>query len=93
VEAFTPTPGSLFHEGGSWPDLVREQADGVDRIVARGENPGPLAGVPVTVKINTDQAGFATANGTWLQKDLVAQASSPAVDNPDRRRLQPRARA
>ena len=36
------------------PNLVREQADRIDRMVARGEDPGPLAGVPVTVKINTD---------------------------------------
>ena len=63
------------------PDQVREQADRVDRMVARGEDPGPLAGVPVTVKINIDQAGFATTNGLRLQKDLVAQANSPAVDN------------
>jgi amidase len=63
------------------PDLVQEQADRVDRMIARGENPGPLAGVPVTVKINTDQAGFATTNGTRLQKDLIAQTNSPAVDN------------
>jgi len=63
------------------PHLVREQADSVDRMVARGEDPGPLAGVPVTVKINTDQAGFATTNGLRLQKDLVAHANSPAVDN------------
>ena len=63
------------------PDLVREQADKIDRMIARGEDPGPLAGVPVTVKINTDQAGFATTNGTRLQKDLIAQTNSPAVDN------------
>jgi amidase len=63
------------------PELVREQADEVDRKLARGEDPGPLAGVTVTVKINTDQAGFATSNGTRLQRDLVAQVSSPAVEN------------
>jgi amidase len=63
------------------PDLVRKQADAVDRKIARGEDPGPLAGVPVTVKINVDQAGFATTNGTKLQKDLVAQTNSPVVDN------------
>jgi amidase len=63
------------------PEEVREQADSVDQMVARGDDPGPLAGVPVTVKINTDQAGFATANGTRLQKDLMAHANSPAVDN------------
>ena len=37
------------------PDLVREQADRVDSLLARGKDPGPLAGVPVTVKINIDQ--------------------------------------
>jgi amidase len=63
------------------PELVREQADKVDQMIARGEDPGPLAGVPVTVKINTDLAGFATTNGTRLQKDLIAQTNSPAVDN------------
>jgi amidase len=63
------------------PELVLRQADRLDQAVAHGEDPGPLAGVPVTVKINTDQAGFATTNGTWLQKDLVAQSNSPAVDN------------
>jgi amidase len=35
----------------------------------------------VTVKVNTDQTGFATTNGTRLQKDLVAKTNSPAVDN------------
>ena len=63
------------------PELVREQADAVDRKIARGDDPGPLAGVPVTVKINVDQAGFATTNGLRLQKDLIATANSPVVDN------------
>src|SRR6202453_3236795 len=63
------------------PDLVLQQADRIDKLVARGEDPGPLAGVPVTVKINTDQAGFATTNGTRQQENLVAHANSPAVDN------------
>lgn len=63
------------------PELVRHQADHIDRKLARGEDPGPLAGVPVSIKINTDQAGFATTNGTRLQRDLVAQTNSPAVDN------------
>jgi len=38
------------------PDLVRQQADRVDSVLARGDDPGPLAGVTVTVKINIDQA-------------------------------------
>ncbi len=63
------------------PELVRDRADAIDRMIARGEDPGLLAGVPVTTKINVDQAGFATTNGIRLQKDLVAQTNSPVVDN------------
>lgn len=63
------------------PELVREQADRVDSMLAGGNDPGLLAGVPVTIKINTDQAGFATSNGSRLQENLVAKFNSPVVDN------------
>jgi len=63
------------------PEEVLAQADAVDGVIARGEDPGPLGGVPVTVKVNTDQAGFVTSNGLTLQRDLVATANSPVVDN------------
>ncbi|MGF6573823.1 amidase [Paraburkholderia fungorum] len=63
------------------PEWVLQQADDIDRAIARGEDPGPLAGVPVTTKINIDHAGFATTNGTRLQEDLIAEVSSPAVNN------------
>ena len=63
------------------PDLVLEQADRLDQRLARGEDPGPLAGVLVSVKINTDMAGFPTTNGTRLQKDWIAKVNSPAVEN------------
>ncbi|MGC3027204.1 amidase family protein [Burkholderia sp. DN3021] len=63
------------------PDDVRRQADEVDRAIARGDDPGPLAGVPVTVKINIDQADFATTNGTRLQENLIARTDSPVVGN------------
>ena len=63
------------------PEEVLADADAVDAKLARGEDPGRLAGVMVTVKVNTDQAGFATTNGVRGQRDRVAQASSPVVDN------------
>ena len=62
-------------------DEVLARARFIDAALARGENPGPLAGVPVTVKVNIDQVGFATTNGVTLQKDLVAESNSPVVDN------------
>ena len=63
------------------PECARRRRLAIDRRIARGQDPGPLAGVPVTVKINVDQGGFATTNGTRLQRDLVAEANSPVVDN------------
>ena len=63
------------------PEAVIAQAEAVDRAFSRGEDPGPLAGVPVTVKINIDQRGFATTNGVRKHADLVAQVNSPLVDN------------
>ena len=63
------------------PGEVLQRAGAIDAALARGEDPGPLAGVPVTVKVNIDQAGFATSNGLQLQKDLIATTSSPVVDN------------
>jgi len=63
------------------PDHVYAQADRLDAMLGRGEDPGPLAGVPVTVKINTDEAGFATTHGLRAQQNLLAQHNSPAVDN------------
>lgn len=63
------------------PEDTLAQADAVDAALAKGENPGALAGVPITIKVNIDQAGFATTNGVKLQRDLVAQTNSPVVDN------------
>ena len=54
------------------PEDVLAQAAAIDATIARGEDAGPLAGVPVTIKVNTDQQGYATTNGLRLQKDLVA---------------------
>jgi amidase len=63
------------------PEDVLAQAASVDAAIARGEDAGPLAGVPVTVKVNIDQAGFATTNGLKLQRDAIARSNSPVVDN------------
>src|SRR5436305_2439702 len=51
------------------PDEVLAQAASIDAAIARNEDVGALAGVPVTVKVNIDQQGFATTNGVKLQRD------------------------
>src|SRR6516165_10947513 len=63
------------------PDDVLKEASRVDAAIARGEDVGPLAGVPVTVKVNIDQEGFATTNGLKQQRDVIAKSNSPVVDN------------
>jgi amidase len=62
-------------------DQALDEARALDARIAQGEDPGPLAGVPVTVKINVDQAGFATTNGLRIQANLVAAEDSPPVAN------------
>jgi len=63
------------------PDAVLRQAEGIDAALARGEDPGILAGVPVTTKDMTDHAGYRVTNGLRLQKDNIVNTSSPVVDN------------
>ncbi len=62
-------------------DDVLKQAAEVDAAIARGDDVGVLAGVPVTVKINIDQEGFANSNGLKLQANTVAKSNSPVIDN------------
>ncbi|MHB8663125.1 MAG: amidase [Acidimicrobiales bacterium] len=49
-------------------DQARSAADLVDAAVARGEDPGPLAGVPMGVKDLEDCAGMPTSHGSLLYK-------------------------
>ncbi len=62
-------------------DEAIRTAAAIDAAYARGEDPGPLAGVPVTIKVNVDQAGYATTNGLRLQEGLVAREDNPLVAN------------
>lgn len=63
------------------PEEAIAQADRVDAALENGEDPGPLAGVPVTTKVNVDQQGLATTNGVRIQKDLIAEQDNPVVAN------------
>ena len=54
-------------------------AKAIDARIAAGEDAGPMAGVPVTIKVNVDQQGYATTNGLKLFENLVAKSDSPVV--------------
>lgn len=56
-------------------------AEAVDLALAEGRAVGPLAGVPVTIKVNVDQAGEVTSNGLRTQAGLIAAEDSPVVAN------------
>ncbi len=58
-----------------------QEADLVDDKRHKGDELGALAGVPITVKVNVDQKGYATTNGLQLQNDLVAKIDNPVVNN------------
>lgn len=55
------------------------QADAADRLAASEAALGPLHGVPVTIKINVDQAGHATTNGVIPLRDHIALEDAPVV--------------
>lgn len=57
------------------------EADAIDARLANGETLGPLAGVPVTIKVIADQKGHATTNGLKTQSSLIASTDSPVVAN------------
>jgi amidase len=62
------------------PEEVRAEADAADAKQRAGEALGALHGVPFTVKINLDVAGYATSEGTVALKDFVAKYDAPIVE-------------
>ncbi len=57
------------------------EADAADRARLAGAPLGALHGLPITTKINTDQAGLPTDNGVPKLKDLIAPEDSAQVGN------------
>lgn len=78
LQAVNPVLNAVVQE---FPEEALAAAQAVDDKIAKGEDPGPLCGVPVTTKVNVDQKGHATTNGLKMQKDLIATADSPVVSN------------
>ena len=55
-------------------------AAALDEVIAKGGNPGPLAGIPLAVKDNHDAVGFPTTHGAPVLADApAASADSPFV--------------
>ncbi|MEV7415002.1 amidase [Streptomyces sp. NPDC089919] len=58
---------------------AREAAGRIDRQIAAGADPGPLAGVPFTVKETAPVEGVPTTLGSPRFRHLVAPADAPPV--------------
>ena len=66
IHALNPTLGAFVALD---PEAALSQADEVDERLARGDDVGPLAGVPIGVKDTEDAIGFRTTSGSRLFAD------------------------
>lgn len=76
IEAINPRINAIVDR---MADEALQAADRADAAVKKGGEPGPLHGVPVTLKINVDIAGRPTSNGVVAFKDKVPSEESPCV--------------
>jgi amidase len=60
-------------------DRARSDARAVDRAIADGRDPGPLAGVPFTAKDTIATAGVRTTAGSRLLADHIPERDAPCV--------------
>jgi len=61
-------------------DRALDEADAVDRKIAEGRDPGPLAGIPLGVKDLQNAVGYVTTHGSALHADdPPAAADDPFV--------------
>ena len=60
-------------------DGARAQARAAESAVSGSEAPGPLHGVPLTVKSSLDVAGWPCPAGSLLRKNYVPRADAPLV--------------
>ncbi len=62
------------------PEPARKQARAVDEAIARGEDPGPLGGLPVAHKDLTPAKGIRTTFGSPIFKDFIPDADAIIVE-------------
>jgi len=73
IDRYNPAVNALVHIDR---DAARATAREADAALARGENIGPLSGLPMTVKESYDVAGWPTTRGNPALKDTIAPRDS-----------------
>lgn len=76
IEKLNPALNAFIAVDG---DLALAAADDVDRTIARGDDPGPFAGVPVGVKDLEPAAGLPFTLGSRIHADDIADTDSIQV--------------
>jgi amidase len=78
IEQINPAVNALVE---IFADSALAAADAADKAVAKGEQLGPLHGVPISIKVNSDVAGSATTHGVTAFRNEIAKTDSPHVSN------------
>lgn len=83
IEPYTPDPADLekVHAFINVTETrARKQAEAVDRALAAGEDPGPLAGIPISVKDIFCVHGTPSTAGSRILANFVAPYSATPVE-------------
>lgn len=76
IDAFNPALNAIVILRA---DEARQQAQEADEAIKRGDNTGPLHGVPMTIKETFEIDGWPTTAGHGKLKDHVSPRTAPAV--------------
>src|SRR6188472_2984600 len=76
IERFNPALNAIVTLDA---DRARAEADAADAAIARGDDLGPLHGVPITIKDSIETAGMRTTSGAKMLTDYVPQHDAVTV--------------
>lgn len=62
------------------PELAMTQAKAAERAYAGESEPGPLAGIPISIKDLTPTKGIRTARGSLIDPDWIPDEDAPIVE-------------